>query len=173
MTSSWLWKPLEIVNCIRKAQSCPGRCFCCRTNISTPPIGDHDVLDMSWLMPYSLLSTPESPHIARGWVYKRLSGDAPFNAVHTYISTTMSRNTTDDQFKKTHQTVSRPEVTSHNLNDEFFNKPPQVCYNIPFCFVVFFDSSGSIEYWYWNWNPYTWANQSLHKGTQRYGWKLG
>ncbi|VDC06685.1 unnamed protein product [Peniophora sp. CBMAI 1063] len=36
-----------------------------------------------------------------------------------------TKNTSDAQFKKTHQEVGRPETTDHSLNDEFFNRPPQ------------------------------------------------
>lgn len=37
------------------------------------------------------------------------------------------RTTTDDQkFKKQYQTVGRPPVTDHNINDEYVRDPPNV-----------------------------------------------
>lgn len=51
--------------------------------------------------------------------------DVGDNAQHT---------TTDNQkFKKQSQTISRPPVTDHNINDEYMRDPPNVSRTIDQC----------------------------------------
>ena len=45
-------------------------------------------------------------------------------------------NNTDEEqtFKKAHQTVDRPPVTDHNINDEYYRHPPHV--RLPFYMLI-------------------------------------